>query len=1076
MPIFKKIIFSFLVFCALLIVAIIIAANSSFIIKKAADIFAPEYQISYDDISGNVFTGVTVSGLKFDNQVLSKKVQFSWNPSKILYKTVAINTLGIEGLDIDVVKALIDSFPSDENSSSEPLSVVITIDKVHLDVRPFEEEGISFSKSVLDVEDITFSNDTLDIAFLGSQVETNVANISLEASLDDGIVYIDTLRIEEIDSIALEKLFVTKEQNITNVSSEEKEQDSRNATQDELHPLVPKKVALTYLFASMKSRVYHIDQNDSVDISSISLEVKDTVFDVKTLIFEQGVIDFIGKTNLLNVSYEGNMKNNELIGSIILQPHETFYRLYNLPIRKAAISDVTIDLDISETFIKADLQTKAKQILLVEKEHNRTGTHENQVFNVDIDMLKSHINYTIKDAVLVAETNILLSTPYAKDISISNKFIMDKNISYRGEINANKMIGIHAKMLKPLNHLNIIYSGSSNSIETKITSQGLKGRFVSSDLKKGVFHLETTKSMNLDQLFSLPGELNGTKVNVMIDVPIDFEKVIPLRASAKITSNITNIDAEILYDEKLQAKITSVIPKDSLLKNFDKNIKWGAISPLVIDVNLDEYNALLKLKSKELSTHIKYLLESGQIDGTMNLAGLVTDINGIVAEKMFITTNISSMTSLMTSVKSLYMIEDLPLLEGSLNASVEVLKLEQINLSLTSPKIIYKSEHKTESVINDVQLDIHANASKIELKSYNIIYDDMKFFSTKASTIYIKENLIDIDPLWVNDQLKVLGTYDIKTRKGDILTDANSLQVEHKFIKFDSTVNIQTVLNGDKTSIKGKVVLLGGDIHYDLGTKSYPSDSDIIIIQDMKEAEANPFMDNLSINIDVTTKKPLIYKQGPIDIKANAHVSVHKSELADIMVLGDVTLQKGGSYTFEGKKFILDESKIYFTGNPNKPLLDINVKYKSLNHLITIGISGTPSSPNILFSSVPSLKKEQILSIILFDSAEGAGTNSGEDMMKMMGGAMAKSALADMGIKLDHLAIGADGSVEVGKKLTDKITFIYVNTDIPEVRVKYQHNSRVESVISTDEISQAYDIVYKRDFNADEIDILKKKD
>ena len=56
------------------------------------------------------------------------------------------------------------------------------------------------------------------------------------------------------------------------------------------------------------------------------------------------------------------------------------------------------------------------------------------------------------------------------------------------------------------------------------------------------------------------------------------------------------------------------------------------------------------------------------------------------------------------------------------------------------------------------------------------------------------------------------------------------------------------------------------------------------------------------------------------------------------------------------------------------------------------------------------MTKEEILSVILFDSEGGAGTNSGEDMMKMMGGAMAKSALSDLGVKLDHLVIGADGT------------------------------------------------------------------
>jgi len=350
----------------------------------------------------------------------------------------------------------------------------------------------------------------------------------------------------------------------------------------------------------------------------------------------------------------------------------------------------------------------------------------------------------------------------------------------------------------------------------------------------------------------------------------------------------------------------------------------------------------------------------------------------------------------------------------------------------------------------------------------------MKVFSTKPSVINIKENIIEIAPLWLNDQLQVVGTYDLQTKKGDISADATTLHIAHKMIELDSGINIKTVLNGEKTSVKGKVVLLGGKVHYDLGTKTYPSDSDIIVVQDMKKEEGSPFMDNLSVLVDVTTKKPLIYKQGPIDIQATVDIDVHKGEHGDLMVLGEANVLKGGSYTFEGKKFVLDRSNIYFVGDPSKPLLDISVKYKSLNHLITIAVSGTPATPNIVFSSVPSLKREQILSIILFDSEEGAGTNSGEDMMKMMGGAMAKSALSDMGIQLDHLAIGSDGSMEVGKKITDDITFIYVKDEIPQVRVKYQHSPRLESVISADEESEAYDIVYKRDFSDDDIMIFGK--
>ena len=264
--------------------------------------------------------------------------------------------------------------------------------------------------------------------------------------------------------------------------------------------------------------------------------------------------------------------------------------------------------------------------------------------------------------------------------------------------------------------------------------------------------------------------------------------------------------------------------------------------------------------------------------------------------------------------------------------------------------------------------------------------------------------------------------------------------------------------------MNGEIILLGGNIHYDLSQKTYASDSDIIIVQDMKDNEASPFMDNLSASVLIKTQKPLIYKKGDVDIKASVDLSVYKAEKSELMVLGSVEILKGGSYNFEGKRFVLDKSYVHFTGNPNKPLLEISVKYKSLNHLITIMITGSADLPNINFSSKPSLTKEQILSIILFDSEGGAGTNTGEDMMKMMGGAMAKSALSNLGVQIDHLVLGVGNSIEVGKKLTDEITVIYVNDEISSVKLKYEHGRHTESIFGASEESFSYDIIYKRDF------------
>jgi len=192
--------------------------------------------------------------------------------------------------------------------------------------------------------------------------------------------------------------------------------------------------------------------------------------------------------------------------------------------------------------------------------------------------------------------------------------------------------------------------------------------------------------------------------------------------------------------------------------------------------------------------------------------------------------------------------------------------------------------------------------------------------------------------------------------------------------------------------------------------------------------------------------------------------NINKDKEKDLLYFGSVKLLKHGTYIFQKKRFVLGESFVYFTGDVNKPVLDIKANYKSLNHLITIAVSGTQTEPNINFSSNPNLSREQILSVLLFDSEAGGDTHSGNDMMKMMGGAMAKAALSDMGIDVDHLAFGEDDSLEIGKKLSSKATVIYINGEVPQVKLKYNHGKHTESVIGVSEESQSYDIIYKRDF------------
>jgi len=1019
-------------------------ANSPWVIKKAADMFAPDYNITYSRIHGNVLTGVEIEDLCYANKALAKHITLKWNPNGLVQKKIIVNNILINHANVDTIKALINSFPSDDNESSEPFAFSVNVKKLSVDVDPFVEEGILISNIVLNGEKIYYASDIISVKELGLVVDSNITKIILKASVSNGKVEVENLHIKDVDTLALQHVFTSN----TNESNIEKEEDD-NSTQEVSNPLIPTMLVIHNLETNILAREY-----EPVKLEKMTLNIKDTYVNLQTLILEKGFVDLNATSNLTNLSYSGEIKENQLLGKINLTPKEALFTLYNLPLKRKSVGNIHIDLDASQERVTAKIDTQMLQLLQAEKD----------AFNLDIGSLKSVVTYTVKDSKLKAESTATLSTPYGKDIFITNLFTLDQNISYSGDISLAEVIGVDAKYVKPLNNLKLRYIGTDEGIKVKILSKMLEGEFDSLDFKNADLDIESKEALLLRDFVVLPEELNQTKIGIKIHSGVSFDANATYTVNIKLNSNVLNVDANVSYKDKLVLTSRVDIPKESLLRPYSKELKWDQINPLTLTAILTDTGAKVDVMSKSLKVNVHYDLNTTKVDGKILLGGLVANISGIAEKKIIVDSHINSMPLLLKSIEDIYTLGDMPKVEGSATLSLEINELKTVNLELKSPRIAYHSDRKTVQDISNINLLVSMDAKKVQLKHYSITYDKQKIFATKPSLISLDENLIKIESLWVNDQLKATGSYNLKTKKGKIETTAKRLHIAHEIIDLDSNINVKTVLDNNKTSIEGKVILLGGDIHYDMSQKTFASDSDIIIVQDIKEEKTSPFMDNLSVALQVETKKPLVYNKDAINIKAKVNVGVHKAEHSELLVLGTVEVLKGGTYIFQDKKFVLDKSFVHFTGNPNKPLLEISVKYRSLNHIVTISITGSADMPNITFSSKPSLSKEQILSLILFDTEEGSGTNSGDDMMKMMGGAMAKSALSDLGIKLDHLVLGEGNSVEVGKKLTNKITIIYVNDIVSSVKLKYQHGKRTESVIGVSEESQSYDIIYKRDF------------
>jgi translocation and assembly module TamB len=234
----------------------------------------------------------------------------------------------------------------------------------------------------------------------------------------------------------------------------------------------------------------------------------------------------------------------------------------------------------------------------------------------------------------------------------------------------------------------------------------------------------------------------------------------------------------------------------------------------------------------------------------------------------------------------------------------------------------------------------------------------------------------------------------------------------------------------------------------------------VIVQRQQKGKKSDDFKKNIKIYLLLSTKKALLFKNRDLKVELSPELSISKEYNGDLQILGSVNLKRGGYYRFENKKFVLQKSSVYFTGRPDNPILNIHLLLNRYNRRVKIYVAGEISEPSLNFSSEPVMSREQILSFILFDDENAVNSSS---MVSALGGALAKSILRNIGIKIDSMVIKS-GGFEIGKKISKKVTIIYDQSDRPKAILRIEHSNRLETDISVGEESQSVDITYKKEF------------
>jgi translocation and assembly module TamB len=971
----RRIVLALLVIIGVVLGVVWYVAHAPMVIEEILDHFAPEYGVGYGEVRGSVIRGVEIHDITYKKEPLIESIRLRWRPHALLKREVAISSLEIEGVDVARLKEMVASVEKEDNdsSTSEPLDIALSVDRLKVTTTPFEEFNTTLSSLSFELTDLFLEKESVEIS---------------HSDL----------------TIALHKSF------------------------------------------------------DKILLERARLQLYRSKINLTNTMVERGDVTFNLASTIGGVDYRGEIRSNYLRGEMRLSPTKRLFDLYEIPIHACDLKEVIIDLNASQEHLDASLSHP-----LLSLSPQVTGGEDIAMRDIAVEM-----GYALNDNTLLVDAFSRVETPYTQEINITHQLhSKGDSLRYGGAVRLDRVVGIEHNITTLLDRLRIDYQGDLHALDANLSSKGLRGDIGLKGYQKGKITLETRNPIALMDYFALPKPFDATRMRLSFYAPFDLKVLTPLGADLNLSSNLLQMQSRITYDKTLLIDSIVKLPKETLLKEVHQEVKWGSIGAISLwsKVEKEEVEVRLFNEDKSLQLEADYHLKRGSVESRLDLGSLHLDTKGVVKERLDLNGSIGSLEALKRWVSRYYPLGEYPQLEGALQTQWRMEQMRSIKGSIASQKIGYRMADKVPHTIDNLKLSITKEEENITIGGYTLTFDGERLFATKPSVMVLGEENLSIEQFWVNDTLLIDGVYDLAKVVANLSITSENFPIKQEDFAIKSRLDLQLTKEQESIEVEGKVDLLGGDILYDLSKKRFASDSDIVIVQKGKRKKEEDTMKNLSLNIHLSTKKPLKYKQKGISIKSDASLSIQKSLNFPLMLFGSIKLLKGGYYTIEKKRFRLKEGFVYFTGDSSRPLLDIYVTYQAIDYLITIGITGEPNSPHVSFNSTPSLSKEEILSILLFDSQAGARSNSAEDMMKMMGGVVAKSLLSNFGVEVDTLVFGQDGSIEIGKRIGKDMTLIYSNeNNLPEVRLNYRHGKHTKSVFGASEVSQSYDIIYKKDF------------
>jgi hypothetical protein len=1030
-----------------------------FIAKESLDSSA----MTYSALEGNLFEGLKVKEVRYKNKKLFDKVTLHWNPLALFHNTLSLTEVDVKGVELENILGMVKELKSNDSNIGFSLPLSLLVENIHFDINPYIYESIKFSDFVLETDRIEVTPTLeINIKSLYLAFDSDLVNVKLDGEVKQNKVLLNQVNLKDISPKAITRL----------VQRLKKENKKQNRVVNKVNlkgSFLPfTEIRAKHILGTLKPVKY-----GDLDLQSATLKLDNAYVDpYKNYKYWVKKLDFVGETNFGKFHYRGFDKKSTIYANGVIVLDEELFKKYHLPLNDKSLKHLPSSLKLDHRGVWIEINHKVKKLLKLKNE-----------FNIDIKEGKHKLSY-LYGKKLHIESTLEGAMDYADEVESKIKTEVDFSkvkMSYEGKVKVAKFKhlpkDISAYLLAGLEGN---FKGDTKGLSVDIVSNLLEGEFETKDYQNATLRLKSKgKNIALNKLVpTLPTMYDKELLSAEASMLMNFKQIEKSTIDLKIDSSLVRVTSQMDLTKPYKIPFKLHLPKASTVRKLNSKIYFSNLENIEgsIVINGDRYTIILE-NGSDLKLNFDYLLSLSTIENAKLVVGnSVFNLDNQSGKKFELNFKIENLQKTLHDIKKYYRV-DLPNIQGALELTVLKDSRGKYSFRLKSNELKYLSDKGVNlSILHFYDIDLNFKVDKdlnnIEIKKYQFKIDENEyltnFFSNRASLLTLKGQTLELKKFWINDTLLLQGSYDFDSSKGLITAKANRYHFTNREGDIDLLFNLDTTtkVNGKKIDIDGEINLLGNSINYELSGTGVIEDSDIIIVQDMLKEQESSFK-NLKLYLKIKSQNALEYRSEDAKIDFFNDITIFKNYGQKPSITGMSTITKG-YYQLDEKRFNLDESHLYFTGNVKKPLLDIKANYQKDEYLIHVFISGTTDEPIINFNADPYLTQQEIMSLILFDST-GSSNGRGAEAYTLLGGTFAKTLMKSLGINIDHFVVGKDEndqlSLEVGRRVTDNISVLYLNKDgLSGVKIKIENSKNIETdIIVQPPRSSSIEFLFKRD-------------